>query len=119
VEAPADGVAQRCDNTSLPVATIGHWRPCRPSEVIPMRHERLFDPAAGGGQGMSLMVVYIALLVVGQSVAVMIGMLTDLISKAAGLAVFLGLYFAVFVVCWKIAVWLTNPGGYIHARLGR
>jgi hypothetical protein len=68
---------------------------------------------------MSLMVVYIAILVVGQACAFMIGALVDTISKSAGLFVFLGLYFAVFVICWKIAVWLTAPGGYIAARLSR
>jgi len=68
---------------------------------------------------MSLMVVYVALLFVGQACAFGIGALVDLISKTAGLFTFLGLYFAVFVICWKIAIWLTAPGGYIAARLSR
>jgi hypothetical protein len=33
--------------------------------------------------------------------------------------VFLGLYFVVFIVCWKLAVRLTEPGGFIHGRLSR
>ena len=68
---------------------------------------------------MSLMVVYVTLLFIGQAAAVVIAVLLDNISKALGLAVFLGLYFAVFVICWKLAVRLTEPGGFLHARLGR
>jgi hypothetical protein len=36
-----------------------------------------------------------------------------------GLVAFLGCYFLAFVVCWRLAVRLTEPGGIIHARLGR
>lgn len=68
---------------------------------------------------MSLMVVYVILLFFGQGAAVMVGIALDNISKALGLAVFLGLYFVVFVVCWKLAVRLTEPGGFIHGRLSR
>ena len=73
---------------------------------------------AGDGT-MSLMIVYIALVFVGQAFAVTIGIVLDTFSKALGLAVFLSLYFAVFVVCWKLAIRLTDPGGRLHARLGR
>ena len=66
---------------------------------------------------MSLMIVYVILVFAGQAAAVTIGILLDNISKALGLTVFLALYFAVFVVCWKLAVRLTDPGGIIHARL--
>jgi hypothetical protein len=68
---------------------------------------------------MSLMAVYLVLLLAGQAGAFIIGALFDMISKTVGLFVFLGLYFAVFVICWKIAVWLTAPGGYIAARFSR
>lgn len=67
---------------------------------------------------MSLMVVYVILVFAGQALAVTIGILLDNISKALGLSVFLVLYFAVFVVCWKVAIRLTDPGGMIHARFG-
>jgi len=68
---------------------------------------------------MSLMIVYIVLVFVGQAAAVTIGIMLDNISKTLGLAVFLALYFCVFVVCWKLAVKLTSPGGLIQARLDR
>jgi hypothetical protein len=67
---------------------------------------------------MSLMVVYVILVFVGQAAAVAIGIVLDNFSKALGLTTFLVLYFAVFVVCWKLAVRLTDPGGIIHARIG-
>ena len=67
---------------------------------------------------MSLMIVYVILVFVGQAAAVTIGILLDNFSKALGLTTFLVLYFSVFVVCWKLAVRLTDPGGMIHARLG-
>jgi hypothetical protein len=68
---------------------------------------------------MSLLIVYIVLVLVGQAFAMTVGILVDAISQALGLVVFLALYFAVFVVCWRVAVRLTEPGGIIHARLGR
>jgi hypothetical protein len=68
---------------------------------------------------MSLMVVYITLVLVGQAAAVTIGILLDNISKSLGLTVFLVLYFTVFVACWKLAVKLTEPGGFVNARLER
>jgi hypothetical protein len=68
---------------------------------------------------MSLMIVYIVLVFVGQAVAVTIGLLLDNFSKAMGLTVFLVLYFTVFVACWRLAVKLTEPGGLINARLER
>ena len=63
---------------------------------------------------MILIVVYVALVFVGQALAIAIGITLDNFSKALGLAVFLGLYFLVFVVCWKLAVRLTDPGGPLH-----
>jgi hypothetical protein len=72
---------------------------------------------------MSLIIVYVALLFVGQSLAIGVGMVVDNISQALGLFVFLALYFGVFVACWKLAVWLTGPkgllSGLLGARLGR
>ena len=68
---------------------------------------------------MSLMVVYLMVLSVGQVCAFSIGALADNISKSVGLFVFLALYFTAFVVCWKIAVHLTRPSSYIAARFYR
>ncbi len=59
---------------------------------------------------MNLLVVYIACLLVGQSIAVGIGLAVDrLYSSYAGLVVFIALYFFVFWLTWQIAVRLTKP----------
>jgi len=68
---------------------------------------------------MILMIVYVALVFVGQALAIAVGITLDGFSKTLGLAVFLGLYFAVFVVCWRLVVRLTDPGGLLHGRFRR
>jgi hypothetical protein len=63
-----------------------------------------------GGMSMSLLVVYLATLVVGQSIAVSIGLLIDRhYSPYAGLMVFIALYFAIFWLGWRFAVRITTP----------
>lgn len=68
---------------------------------------------------MSLLIVYVVLVFIGQALAVTVGIVLDNYSKAAGLTAFLAMYFAVFVIAWKIALRLTEPGGLIHARFDR
>lgn len=68
---------------------------------------------------MGLIIVYVVLVLVGQTLSIGVGIAVDNFSKAAGLAAFLAMYFGMFVVCWKIAVRLTDPGGPLHARFGR
>jgi hypothetical protein len=104
----------RCDNAPLPG---DDWSPAPSPVVADVARRR--RATAGQEDSMSLMVVYIILLFFGQAGAVLVGIALDNISKALGLAVFLGLYFAVFIVCWKLAIRLTEPGGLIHSRLGR
>lgn len=59
---------------------------------------------------MSLLVTYIATVLVGQGLAVSIGLLVDrLYSSYAGLVVFIPLYFAVFYLAWRFAVRITEP----------
>jgi hypothetical protein len=107
-----------CDNPSPPTATIGHWRAGRPLPKLPKTPRRATQ-AALKGEKMSLIIVYLALLFVGQAAAVVIGLAVDTFSKVMGLFVFLALYFLVFAVCWKVAVRLTVPGSFLHARFGR
>jgi hypothetical protein len=58
----------------------------------------------------SLLVAYIATVVVGQALAVSIGLIVDrLYSSYAGLVVFIPLYFTVFYLAWKFAVRVTEP----------
>jgi hypothetical protein len=59
---------------------------------------------------MSLLLVYLASLVVGQSIAVSVGLLVDRhYSTHGGLMVFIALYFGMFWLCWRIAVRVTEP----------
>jgi hypothetical protein len=59
---------------------------------------------------MTLLITYIITLLLAQSLSVGVGLLVDQAhSSHAGLLAFLVLYFAMFVVAWKIAVRITEP----------
>ncbi len=59
---------------------------------------------------MTLLLVYIASLLVGQSISVSIGLLIDRhYSSYGGLMVFIALYFFMFWLAWRIAIRLTEP----------
>ena len=59
---------------------------------------------------MSLLLVYIASLVIGQSAAVGVGLLVDRhYSSYGGLMVFIALYFTVFWLAWRFALRVTEP----------
>ena len=69
---------------------------------------------------MSLLVVYIALIAVGQSASIAIALTVErLVSPAASVLVFIGLYFTVFLLGWKLAVRLTVPGKRLGAFLSK
>lgn len=69
---------------------------------------------------MSLLVVYLALIAVGQSATIAIALwVENLVSPAASVLVFIGLYFTVFLLGWKLAVWLTVPGKRLGALLSK
>jgi hypothetical protein len=58
----------------------------------------------------SLLVAYVATVLVGQVFAVSIGLIVDhLYSSYAGLLVFIPLYFFVFYLAWRFAVRITEP----------
>jgi hypothetical protein len=58
---------------------------------------------------MGILVIYVGILLVGDSIAVGIGEMVDHISPTFSLPVFLILYFGVFVVGWRLALRLTEP----------
>jgi hypothetical protein len=59
---------------------------------------------------MSLLVVYILTLLVGQSVSVGVGLLVDRYhSSYVGLMVFIACYFLMFWLAWRFAVKITEP----------
>jgi hypothetical protein len=68
---------------------------------------------------MGLLVVFIASLVVGQTIAIFVGLVVERNSSPyAGLITFIALYFAMFWLAWKVAVRLTEPGTRLGGWLG-
>jgi hypothetical protein len=58
----------------------------------------------------SLLIVYLVTLVMGQAIAVGIGLAVErLYSPYTGLVVFIPLYFCVFWLAWRLSVRLTAP----------
>jgi hypothetical protein len=69
---------------------------------------------------MSLLLVYLAIIAVGQSATIAIALTVErLVSPASSVLVFIGLYFMVFWLGWVLAVWLTVPGKRLGAFLSR
>jgi fucose permease len=59
---------------------------------------------------MSLLVVYILTVIVGQSVSITVGLLVDrYYSSYVGLMVFIACYFIVFWLAWRFSVRITEP----------
>jgi hypothetical protein len=59
---------------------------------------------------MSLLVAYIICLLIGQSITITTGLMLDRVaSPGISLPVSIALYFAMFWVCWKVAVRITEP----------
>ena len=59
---------------------------------------------------MTLLIAYIVCLIVGQSITIGIGIAIDRMhSPALSLPISIALYFAMFWVCWKLAVRITEP----------
>jgi len=57
---------------------------------------------------MSVILIFIAFVIVGDTAAVGISYLAERISNSASLIVFFGLYALVFYVAWQLAVWVTE-----------
>ena len=58
---------------------------------------------------MSLLIVYLALMVTGDVVAYVIGLMIERNAPAASLPAFLAMYFLFLWVAWIIAVRITRP----------
>jgi hypothetical protein len=69
---------------------------------------------------MSLLLVYLALLIITQSATIATALAVEgFLTPATGLLVFIGLYFTMFWLTWVIAVWLTEPGKRLGAYLSK
>ena len=58
---------------------------------------------------MSLLIVYVALMIAGDFLAYLIGLVIEREAPAASLAAFLAMYFLFLWVAWVIAVRITQP----------
>jgi hypothetical protein len=58
---------------------------------------------------MSLLVVYVGLMIAGDFIAYLIGLVVERTMPGASLAVFLAMYFLFLWVAWVLAVRITEP----------
>ena len=58
---------------------------------------------------MSLLIVYVALMITGEFVAYLIGLVIERNAPVASLPAFLAMYFLFLWVAWLIAVRITQP----------
>jgi hypothetical protein len=65
---------------------------------------------------MVLLVVYIALMIVGDIVAYLIGLVIERTVPGASLPAFLALYFVFLWVAWTVAVRITKPREQAQAQ---
>src|SRR3954468_19543167 len=58
-----------------------------------------------------ILLIYLVCMIAGQAVAVGVGLLLDPYSKTLALSVFIPLYYAMYWVAWKVALFLgdTSP----------
>ena len=55
-----------------------------------------------------ILIIYIVCMLAGQAVAVGIGLLLDPYSKTLALSVFIPLYYAMYWVAWRVALWIGD-----------
>jgi hypothetical protein len=60
------------------------------------------------GHSMTVIVVFLAFVIVGDAAAVSISYLFERVSNSASLLVFFALFALVFIVSWKLAVMVTE-----------
>lgn len=59
---------------------------------------------------MSLLVVYAAMVIVGQTAAVFLSLFIDRYTHdGLALTIFFVIFFSTFVALWPVAIWLTKP----------
>jgi hypothetical protein len=72
--------------------------------------ERCMHAVTAQGQAMSLLVVFIISVVIGQSLSIGLGLLVERYSTPyTGLLTFIGSYFTMFWLAWRFAVRITAP----------
>jgi hypothetical protein len=70
-----------------------------------------------GGEDMRLLLVFLASLLVGQSISIGVGLLVERhATPYTGLVTFIVCYFAMFWVAWRFAVRVTEPRAHVRER---
>ena len=97
------------------VTPVVLWRVRACSSAIAVIAEKCWNIAAAsrlarrGTKPMSLLIVYVALVIVGDVVAYLLGLVIEREVPAASLPAFLAMYFLFLWVAWVIAVRITQP----------
>ena len=55
-----------------------------------------------------ILIIYVICMIAGQAIAVGIGLLLDPYSKTLALSVFIPLYYAMYWVAWRVALWIGD-----------
>ena len=55
-----------------------------------------------------ILLIYVVCMIAGQAIAVGIGLLLDPYSKTLALSVFIPLYYAMYWVAWRVALWIGD-----------
>lgn len=55
-----------------------------------------------------ILMIYVICMIAGQAIAVGIGLLLDPYSKTLALSVFIPLYYAMYWVAWRVALWIGD-----------
>ena len=55
-----------------------------------------------------ILIIYLICMIVGQAIAVGIGLLLDPYSKTLALSVFIPIYYAMYWVAWRVALFIAD-----------
>ena len=55
-----------------------------------------------------ILMIYVVCMIAGQTIAVGIGLLLDPYSKTLALSVFIPLYYVMYWVAWRVALWIGD-----------
>ncbi|MBX9825231.1 MAG: hypothetical protein K2Y27_09570 [Xanthobacteraceae bacterium] len=61
-----------------------------------------------GGNTLRVLLVYVVVLIVGQALAVGVGLVLDPVSKTVALAAFIPIYYAMYWVAWRVALTIAD-----------
>jgi len=62
-----------------------------------------------------ILLIYLVCMFAGQAIAVGIGLLLDPYSKTLALSVFIPLYYAMYWVAWRVALWIGDTSSETQA----